>query len=463
MVIGKEWDVAVIGGGVVGCATARAFTLAGASTILIERGRDILCGASKGNSAILHTGFDAPPGSLELACMKAGYAEYREIRERLGLPLLETGALVVAWSEEDLARLEGILATAHGNGIADAHRIDRAELQHREPGLSEGALGALHVPGEHVIDPWSAPLAYLTQAIANGAEVRFEAEVTQGTLEVGGWSLTAGRETIRARLVANCAGLFGDRLENALTGRCDFEIRPRKGQFLVYDKAAARLASAIILPVPGERTKGVVVCRTAFGNLLVGPTAEDQESRTDSGVTAEGLQMLRSRGEAILPGLAGMPVTALYAGIRPGTEKKEYRISHRPELRWITVGGIRSTGLTAALGIARHVVSLSEFAGRGPGPASETTWPRVANLAEHAERDWQRPAHGRIICHCEMVTEREILAALEGPLPARDPGGLKRRTRAMMGRCQGFYCSAAVATLADGRLAVPLTCGAAHG
>ena len=160
------FDIAVIGAGVVGCAVARRFTLEGARVIVVERAQDLLAGASKGNSALLHTGFDAPPGSLELACMQAGYAEYMEIRGRLNLPLLQTGAVVVAWNEADLARLDGIEAQARLNGVADVRRLDRCQLLAREPNLSPHALGALLVPGEHVIDPWSAPLAYVLQALA---------------------------------------------------------------------------------------------------------------------------------------------------------------------------------------------------------------------------------------------------------------------------------------------------------
>lgn len=448
----RIWDVAVVGGGVVGCAVARRFALEGAAVVLLERAPDILAGASKGNSALLHTGFDAPPGSVELACMQAGYREYLEIRERLGLPLLETGAAVVAWTEDDLARLDAIMAQAHQNGVADARRIDRAELMHREPNLGADAKGAVLVPGEHVIDPWSAPLAYLTQALAHGAAVWRNAPVTGGDFDGAIWHLATPRGGVSARLVINCAGLMGDVLERELLGSSDFEIRPRKGQFVVFDKAAATLLTTIILPVPTERTKGVVLCRTIFGNLLVGPTAEEQPDRERATTDAATLAHLREQAIRMLPGLAGIPVSAIYAGLRPASERKEYRIAAKPGRHWITVGGIRSTGLTAALGIARHVWSLYAEQGHRHTSPEDCHWPRMPNLAEHEARDWQKPGYGEIVCHCEMVTRREIEAALEGALAAGDRHGLKRRTRAGMGRCQGFYCTARVATLCEGRL-----------
>ncbi|WP_425402350.1 NAD(P)/FAD-dependent oxidoreductase [Kaistia adipata] len=451
------FDVAVIGGGVVGCAVARRFALDGARVLLLERASDILSGASKANSALLHTGFDAPPGSLELACMQAGYREYCEIRERMNLPLLETGAMVVAWSEADLARLDSIEAQARANGVDDVRLMEPAEVLAREPHLATSLRGALLVPGEHVIDPWSAPLAYLKQAVAHGAEVLCNAEVLSGRLDAGLWTLETPRGAVRARIVINCAGLFGDEVETRLLGRSDFIIMPRKGQFVVFDKAASALLTTILLPVPNERTKGVVLARTIFGNVLVGPTAEEQLDRTRADVRQEALRDLVAKAVAMVPGLADMPVTAIYAGLRPATEKKEYRVSAKPELRWITIGGIRSTGLTAALGIARHAASLhAGFDDAGFRPVNDPVWPHMPNLAEHGRRDWQADGHGEIVCHCELVTRREIEQALEGPLAAGDVGGLKRRTRAGMGRCQGFYCQARIAALTEGKFAEPL-------
>ncbi len=256
-------------------------------------------------------------------------------------------------------------------------------------------------------------------------------------------------------LVINCAGLWGDYLDRSLLGRTDFTIRPRKGQFAVFDKAAAPYLRSILLPVPTERTKGVVLARTIFGNLLVGPTAEEQADREHPSTDGPTLARLVEHAARLVPALAGMPVTAAYAGLRPASEHKDYQIRAHAERRWITVGGIRSTGLTGALGIAGHVWSLYEGLGPRHTAAPAPVWPRMPNIAEHLSRDFQQPGYGEIVCHCELVTKREIEAALTGPLPAGDLGGLKRRTRAMMGRCQGFYCSAHVCAIAKGRIAMP--------
>ncbi len=416
------YDVVVIGGGVVGCAMVRRFTLEGARVLLLEKSPDILSGASKGNSAILHTGFDAPTASLELQCMKDGYREYLDIRSKMSLPLLETGAMVVAWNEADLHKLQGIVQQAHDNGVADVSLIDRQQVHALEPYLALNALGAARVPGEFLIDPWSAPLGYLLQALMHGAEVKFNTQVDGGRFDGQIWSLETTAGMIRGKTIINCAGLFGDVLERKLLGQSSFSIHPRKGQFVVFDKAAARYLTNIILPVPNERTKGIVLTRTVYGNLLAGPTAEEQQDRIHAGLDSEVLQQLVDAAVERIPQLEGMPVTATYAALRPASDKKEYRVGRVEGKNWITVGGIRSTGLTAALGIAKHVFSLYQDR-HVPLPATSLQWPALPNLAEHLPRDYQRPGYGEIICHCEMVTLREIENALASALPPGDLGG----------------------------------------
>lgn len=447
------FDVAVIGAGVVGCALARAFTLAGARVVVLEKAVDVLDGASKANSAILHTGFDAPEGSLELACIREGYALYHEVRERLGLPLVKAGAMVLAWTEEEVAGLPALMDQAVANGVTDIHPLTGPQARALEPQLSAKVQAGFRVPGEHLVDPWSAAHGYLLQALANGAVLMRQAEVLAGRHAGDGWHLATTAGAVSASLVINAAGLWGDEVDRRVRGESWFTIKPRKGQFVVYDKTAAALAGHILLPVPTKVTKGIVVCRTAFGNLLVGPTAEEQDDRDHASLDRETLKALMRRGAEILPALEGHEVTAVYAGLRPATEEKHYRIRTDLAPDYICVGGIRSTGLSAALGIAAYVVRL---AGRADTPLGDPVWPVVPNISVDGQRDWQRPGHGGVVCHCELVTQREIEAALKGPMPAGSLAGLKRRTRATMGRCQGFYCTAELARLTEGRLAQPM-------
>lgn len=450
------FDVAVIGAGVVGCAIARRCVLDGARVAIVEKAADVLDGASKGNSGLLHTGFDAPTGSLEQAYIADGYQEYLAIHAELGLPLLKTGAMVLAWNDEEASRLDGLMTKAHANGITDVAPLTRGQILALEPNLSGHVHAGFAVPGEFVIDPWSTPHAYIQQALANGAELLRDTEVLAGSFDGEQWRIRTSRGPLAARRIISSAGLYGDLVDERLLGRRSFSIKPRKGQFLVFDKVAAALVSAIILPVPTETTKGVVICRTIFGNLLVGPTAEEQESRDDASIDAETLQMLLAKGIEKIPALADCEVTAAYAGLRPATEQKDYRIINDRARHYISVGGIRSTGLSAALGIANHVATLVGEDAFQSAPIDNPVRPAPARLSAYDPRDWQDAGNGGIVCHCELVTRREIDQILSGPIPPASLAGLKRQTRVGMGRCQGFYCLGALSKITEGRFNAPI-------
>ena len=445
----KQWDIIIIGAGVVGCAIVRQLTLNGLKVLLLERGADILSGASKANSAILHTGFDAPPNSLELECMQAGYKEYLSIHNKMNLPLLKTGALLVAWNEQQLNQLPDIVEKAHQNGIDDVRQIDLKTLNEREPCLSNHSLGAVEISQEFIIDPWSAPLAYLTQATKSGAEYLFNCEVKSGEFDGKFWHLKTNKDTYKAKIVINCSGNNGDVIES-ICETPKFKIKPRKGQFIVFDKSAYNLINSIILPVPTATTKGVVITKTVFGNLLLGPTAEEQSDRYNAPVNETVLNELFASGVKMLPNLKNHGITATYAGLRPATQFSDYQIAAKPTKNWVGVNGIRSTGLTSALGIAKYVeqLCLENFTHILPFKSlKDIFWPQMPNLAAHKPRAFETGDGTEIICHCEQVTRGEIHAALASDIPAKSIGGIRRRTRVMMGRCNGFYCSAKVAQL----------------
>jgi glycerol-3-phosphate dehydrogenase len=440
---GKDevFDVAVVGAGVVGTAIFKEFCEQGAKTVLIEKANDILEGASKGNSAILHTGFDAPPDTLEHECVQRGYAEYMKIKDEMNLPFSNSKALVVAWNDEQLGKLDAILKKGLGNGVKELELLSSEQIIKTEPNLSKDAKGAILVHGESLIDPWSAPLAYLKKGINCGGKTAFSHEVKDGHYNGKYWELETSQKTIRAKVVINAAGLYGD-IVDSIKGTKDFKIIPRKGQFVIFDETAFNLINSIILPVPTKRTKGVVITKTAFGNILVGPTAEDQESRDDSQTVKETLEDLKNKAFYMLPDLKNHKVTATFAGLRPASDETFYRVSINEDKNWITAGGIRSTGLTASLGLAKHIFELHDTKyEKNPKKDEKIT---VPNISEFAPRDNQKAGYGKIVCHCECVTEREIKNACHGESGAGNVGGLKRRTRAMMGRCQGFNCEAAI-------------------
>ena len=448
------FDVAVVGAGVVGCAIARRLAADGASVVVLDRATDVGDGTSKANTAILHTGFDAVPGSLESALVARGHDLLADYAGAAGIAVERTGALLVAWDDEQEAALPDLLAKAEANGYHSASLVDADEVRGREPNLGRGARSGLLVPGEWAIDPWSVTLAFASEAVTAGAELRLGVPV-EGVAPVGsGLELRVPGGVVRAGWLVNAAGLGADSVDRMLD-RADFTVTPRRGQLLVFDKAARRLLSHILLPVPTEQSKGVLVSPTTWGNVLLGPTAEDLTDRTDTATTAAGVAGLLASGSRILPALVEEEVTAAYAGLRAATEHRDYRIRCHEDLHYVTVGGIRSTGLTASPAIAEYVAGLLAEAGaQWDGPAAATSPPVMPPLGEsqlRPMRDAARiaadPAYGTALCHCEQVSRGEVRDACRAVVPATSLGGVRRRTRAMNGRCQGFYCGAELVAL----------------
>jgi glycerol-3-phosphate dehydrogenase len=447
-------DVVIIGAGVVGTAVARELSRYQLSVILLDAANDIGTGTTKANTAILHTGFDAVPGSLESRLLRRGSALLSDYAARAGIPLERTGALLVAWTGEQRRALPAIEERAIQNGYTGVRPVTAADLYRREPRLGPGALAALAIPDESIICPWTTPLAYATEAVRAGVTLRLGARVTAVRTEAAEHHVATTRGTVRGRWIVNAAGLGGDRID-AMLGGGGFTIRPRRGELIVFDKLARTLVSSILLPVPTPETKGVLVAPTVYGNILLGPTAEDIDDRADTATTANGLSALLGAGRRIVPDLAGEEVTATYAGLRAATEHSDYQIRVDSRLRYACVAGIRSTGLSASLGIAEYVVG--QLAGAGlplterTAPAVPPAMPYIGQAGTRPYQDPRRiaadPEYGRIVCHCERVTRGEIRDALGSTLPPADADGLRRRTRAMNGRCQGFYCAAAVSAM----------------
>ncbi len=460
-------DVAIVGAGDVGCAIARELARFELRVVLIEAGPDVGAGTSKANTAILHTGFDAKPGTLEARLVARGHDLLMAYCAEVGIPIERTGALLVAWSEEERERFAAIRENAERCGYQRVGELSADELYRREPHLGRGALAALEIPDEHIVCPFTTPLAYATQAVLAGVELRRGEAVTGLRRQPGRWLVETSRGDLVAGWVVNAAGLHSDEIHR-MAGHEGFTVIPRRGELIVYDKLARPLVSHTILPVPTATTKGVLVAPTVFGNVMVGPTAADIDDKDDTGSTATGIEYLRSLAGRILPALASHEVTAIYVGLRAATEHGDYAIGIDDRDRYAWAGGIRSTGLTASMAIAEHVRDQLDRAGlelrERPGGLPAI---RMANIGEASPRPYQRPEaiaadpeYGRIVCFCERVTRGEIRDAARSPVPPTDLDGLRRRTRALMGRCQGFFCAAHLpAILAEhtGRTVAELT------
>ena len=456
---GPVYDVAVIGAGIVGCAVARELAGLDLSVALVEARGDVGDVTSKANTAILHTGFDATPGSLESRLVSRGYQLLSAYAVDAGVPVERTGAVLVAWTDEELAALPTLAAKAAANGYPHSEIVSAVDIYHRVPALGPGALGGLVIPDESIICSWTSTLAFATEAVQRGARLLVDHAVTHVDVGDDTTRIVTGAGSVEARWVVNAAGLGADVIDRWF-GHDRFTVVPRRGELIVFDKLARPLVDVIVLPVPSSRGKGVLVSPTIYGNVMLGPTSENIADRTDTATTENGFAYLLDKGRAIMPALLDEEVTATYAGLRASTEHDDYVVDIDAGQRYILLGGIRSTGLTSSMALAEHVVSL--LAGHGMSASARADLPptpRMPNIGEaflrpyaDAARIAADPEYGRVVCFCERVSRGEIRDAFVSPVPPCDVDGLRRRTRALMGRCQGFFCGAEVTRLLDEHL-----------
>lgn len=448
------YDVAVIGAGVVGAAIARELSGHELSVALVEARADVGDGTSKANTALLHTGYDATVGSLESRLVRRGAELLHEYAAETGIPVERTGALLVAWTAEERDALDGLLRKAIDNESRGCEIVGSEEVYRQVPALGPGALGGLTVPAEAITCTWTTSLALATEARLRGTDLRLSMRVDGADVAPEHTMLRSAAGSLAARFVVNAAGLGADRID-ALFGHHRFAVTPRRGELLVFDKLARPLVDRIVLPVPSAVGKGVLISPTVYGNVMLGPTAEDLTDRAATGTSEDGFAFLLRKGRALMPDLLREEVTASYAGLRAAIGQSDYVIETDAAQRYTVLGGIRSTGLSAAMGIAEHVRDQLADAGLELRPRRALPDPpRMPNLGEAFPRPYQEadriaadPAYGEIVCFCERVTRGELRDAMTSVIPPRDLSGIRRRTRAMNGRCQGFYCGAAVEAL----------------
>ncbi|CAF2244775.1 unnamed protein product [Rotaria magnacalcarata] len=358
------YDIIIIGGGIVGLGVFRQLLLNGyKNVLLLEKSSQIITGASSGNSGILHTGFDTLPQTLESKLVKRGYELYQSFAQDIPLPIKKIGAYIIAWKSEELEILKQILDAAHENDVTDIEEISPTVLYKRQPHLRADALHALYIPGECIVDPLTLPLILYIQGKLLGGQVQMNVEVTNGKYdsETNHWTLNDGQ--FKTRLVINCAGLYGDyveqiRISQQTLSTSIFTIQPRMGQFSVYSSLTTPLPiESIILPIPTKFTKGIIAYPNLFNQIIIGPTAETQQDRSQAPVKSNINNILYNRIVELIPKFSTLnyQYVGSYTGIRPATEYADYQIQSYNDLQWICCGGIRSTGLTSSLAIGEYI------------------------------------------------------------------------------------------------------------
>lgn len=448
------YDAVIIGGGVIACAVARYLSRFQGRFCLLERENDVCCGTSKANSAIVHAGFDAKAGTLMAKYNVLGSRMMPQLAKELDFPFRRNGSLVLCLAQEDMPKLRALYENGIQNGVEGLEIVDARRLHEMEPNISDGAVAALWAPTGGIVCPFQMTVALGENAIHNGVEIYRNAEVTE--IKRGKdntWQVVTKEDTLETRAVINAAGVYSGVFHNMVSRR-KIHITPRRGEYLLLDKAAGETVHSTIFQLPGVLGKGVLVTPTVHGNLLVGPTAQDTEDFEGTNTTAQGLAQVREKADGSVKNLNFRQVITSFAGLRAHEDGHEF-ILGQPEdaAGFFDCAGIESPGLSAAPAIGQEIAAqVSGFLGLEEKPNFDPIRRGPVNPKSLSKEQWaalieKEPAYGQIICRCEQVSEGEILAAIRSPLGARDLDGVKRRTRAGMGRCQGGFCAPRVMEL----------------
>ncbi len=460
----RNADVVVIGGGITGTAILAALARYDLSCVLVEKEPDIAAGTTKANSAILHAGFDAPTGSVKAKMNVEGNRLYHELQDELDLDIQWTGSLVCATTEEEEAQIKELKARGEANGVPGLEIWDGNKVREKEPNLSSAIRSALWAPTAGICWPFGMAAAFAENAAENGAEILRDAEVKGIRVEGDKtFTLETTQGEIHARFIVNAAGVYVDKIA-ALAGDKSFSIKPRKGEYVLFDKTAQdKLVKGIIFPAPTKTSKGILVCATTHGNTFIGPNAQEQDSRDDTAVTTAGMDEIIAGAKKLVPELPMGAAITEFAGIRAVSDTNDFIIGESKTAKGLYhAAGIQSPGLTSAPAIARQLAGeIAKAAGAKEKPNVKKGRPpqpifRELSAEEQAALIKKDARYGRVICRCETITEGEIVDAIQRPCGARTVDGVKRRTRAGMGRCQGGFCGPRVIEILSRELKIPV-------
>lgn len=443
----KSADVVVIGGGIVGTAILRELSKYDLKCVLVEKEPDVALGTTKANSAILHAGFDAPTGSLKAITNVRGNKLYHELEKELDLDIKWTGSLVAATTDEEMETLQELLKRGHANGVEGLQILSKEEVLEQEPNLTT-VKGALWAPSAGVCWPFGAAIAFAECAVQNGAEVIRDCRVLGFVKEDGKIvGVETSKGTIAAKYVVNAAGVYADEVAK-LAGDDTFTITPRKGEYILFDKTAcSSLVYGVVFPTPTKKSKGILVCTTTHGNTFIGPNANEMDSKEDLAVTAEGMNEIMTSARKLIPNLPMGAAITQFAGLRAVSSTGDFILGASDKVENLyNAAGMQSPGLTAAPAVGEMIAAeIARVSGAAKKADFKAALPKkkVFNHmtnTEKAEAISENNLFGRVICRCETITEGEIVEAINSPVGARTVDGVKRRTRAGMGRCQGGFC-----------------------
>jgi glycerol-3-phosphate dehydrogenase len=456
------YDVVVIGAGVTGAFIARELSRYELKVCMLEKETDVSMGTSKANSAIVHAGFDAVPNSLKAQLNVRGNKRMPLIAQELGVDFKQIGSFVLCHSKEDIPKLEELMKRGISNGVEGLEIITGDRLKAMEPNITAESIAALYAPTAGIICPYELTLHAAENAVENGVDLKLGHEVTSIRFDSNIFIISSAQDEFKAKFIVNAAGLYADTV-SMMAGDNSFSIKPRRGEYVLFDKAHGNLVNRVIFQLPSAKGKGVLVTPTVDGNLLVGPNAEEIKDKQDTATTCSGLsEILRTASLSVSLPSTGDIITS-FAGLRAGADTGDFIIrASEGNKRFIHAAGIESPGLTAAPAIGERVVKLLEESGlRLVQKTNYNPSIKYGKAARHMTGDElnklirQHPEFGRIVCRCEKITEGEILSSIHRTIGATNLDAVKRRTRAGMGRCQGGFCSSRVVEILSRELKVP--------
>ncbi len=458
------YDIAIIGAGVVGSLTARALARYDLKIALVEKTSDVAMGTSKANSGIVHAGFDAKNGTLKAKLNVRGCAMMEEVCSTLFVPYEKNGSLVVAFSDSELDTLKELYQRGINNDVPDMELIDAAKLKELEPNISDEAKGALWAKSAGIVSPYELAIAAAECAAGNGVDFIRNFPVDDIKFDSDVFTLKSEKDDIQARIVINSAGLYAGVLANKFDGE-EFEIIPRLGEYGLLDRSCSYLCSHTIFQCPNEMGKGILVTPTCHHNILVGPSAVNMEDKDDTSVRVGALREVFATAQKSVPTVSMREMITSFAGIRSHSTTDDFIIQKsKANDHMINLVGIESPGLASSPAIAEYVKDMVvEILGGEPAPRpnynpsrSKPIIFRELSIEEKEKVVAENPDYAKIICRCETITEGEIRAAIKAPAGAVDIDGVKRRTRAGMGRCQGGFCGSKVLEILADELDKPL-------
>lgn len=455
------YDVIIIGAGVSGCAIARELSRKKVNALVVERAEDVCCGTSKANSAIVHAGYDAKHGTLMAKLNVQGSRMMPKLAKDLDIPFNINGSLVVMMSEEDWPALKKLYDNGVKNDVEGLRILEREELKAMEPNISDEAVAALYAPTGAIICPFTLNYALAENAAHNGVEFRFDSPVTDIQKGNGFWRVVTPKGTLETKVVVNAAGVYADEIHNMVC-QDKMKIIPRRGDYFLLDKTTGGFVSRTIFQLPGKLGKGVLVAPTVHGNTIVGPTAIDIEDKDGTATTQAGLDDVRTKCTMAVKDVPLRQTITSFAGLRAHEARHEFFIGEAAP-GFVDCAAIESPGLSSSpaigvmvAGIVSDILKLEDdpnFDGTRKGILD----PKILPFEERAALIKENPAYGKVICRCETITEGEIVDAIHRVPGARSLDGVKRRTRAGMGRCQGGFCSPRVMEILARELGVPMS------